>query len=407
MDPARQLIVLGGNSIATSLAALGAPVLTLISGASDNTPDFLIDPGAETFTSGDDILLQYSTDAGFAGATSVVAPLDAAAIAAQELAFSTGSLVAGTYFFRARLDRPGHDAGNWSNTETITITSQGLSVAFFIDGDTFYVPVIGIGAATLQPSLFSDGDTFYSPTVVGGTVTLQPSLFSDADTFFSPTVSSGVTFDLSFVDHKEQTVDESTTTHTGVIFGAADSNRVIVAAVGWRPPGTGASITSVTIGGVSATKADISIGDPSSSPAIEEIWYASVPTGTTGTVVVVFSGTCSRSSMAFYRIITATIAPTDVQKNGQVNSSGNTLAVSLTVPGSGKGIVMVNRRSAGDATAVTWANATKDYGAELIEGANTSTYGAATVASTATITATLPAPGLTSGDAIIAAAWGP
>lgn len=67
-------------------------------------------------------------------------------------------------------------------------------------------------------------------------------------------------------------------------FGAAVANRYLVAAV--QVVNSTAGAVSVTIGGVSATEVAVFRASPSEA----SIWVALVPTGTSGSVVVVSSG---------------------------------------------------------------------------------------------------------------------
>ena len=95
-----------------------APTLTLTSGSSDNTPDFILTGDLAEL---DTVRFQYSTDSGFSGASEVTNTIDAAEDATNELDFSTGGLANGTWYFRARVERPSSGNSDWSNTETITI----------------------------------------------------------------------------------------------------------------------------------------------------------------------------------------------------------------------------------------------------------------------------------------------
>lgn len=106
---------IGGSPL---LAAPAAPTLTLVSGATDNTPGFTVDGD---LVEGDTVRFQYSTSAVFSGASETTNTIDAGEDAANSLAFSTGALADGTWYFRARIERPGHINSDWSNTETETI----------------------------------------------------------------------------------------------------------------------------------------------------------------------------------------------------------------------------------------------------------------------------------------------
>lgn len=108
---------------------------------------------------------------------------------------------------------------------SIVTTTVDLAPSLYIDLDTFYTPIVSLQEIPtpnfidprissrrrvvkprnfsistpfstidfdLTPSLYLDGDTFYAPVVTGGTVDLQPSLYVDDDTFYTPTVDQEV-----------------------------------------------------------------------------------------------------------------------------------------------------------------------------------------------------------------------
>lgn len=118
----------GGGGL---LPAPAAPTLTLISGASDNTPNFTLDGDLAV---NDVVRFQYSTDSGFSGASETTNTIDAGEDAANEIAFATGTLADGTWYFRARIERPGHVASDWSNTQTETInTSEDAATTAWVN----------------------------------------------------------------------------------------------------------------------------------------------------------------------------------------------------------------------------------------------------------------------------------
>lgn len=110
-------------------------------------------------------------------------------------------------------------------------------------------------------------------------------------------------------------------------FGAAADDRIIAVAIGAGYT-TVRTIDSVTIGGVTATVVDCAGTNHRTAVA-----YASVPTGTTGDVVVDFSGTCVRCAAITYRIVgaNATIHDSDAPAGG-----GNAArSISIDVPANG------------------------------------------------------------------------
>jgi len=108
-------------------AAVTAPVLLLTSGTTDNTPDFTL---TGDLALADTVRFQYSTSSGFVGASEITNTIDSTEDAANVLNFSTGALANNTWYFRARIERPGTPEPGisaWSNTETITISVASFS----------------------------------------------------------------------------------------------------------------------------------------------------------------------------------------------------------------------------------------------------------------------------------------
>ena len=77
---------------------------------------------------------------------------------------------------------------------------------------------------------------------------------------------------------------------TGLSFGAAKSDRCLVACTGWVDQTVGNALSSLTIGGVSA-----SILGQAGTNLQSSIAIAAVPTGTSGNVDLVFTGTAQRA----------------------------------------------------------------------------------------------------------------
>jgi hypothetical protein len=82
--------------------------------------------------------------------------------------------------------------------------------------------------------------------------------------------------------------------------GAADAGRWIIATINYRPSGAEDTVTSVTIGGVTATLAKI---QHNSGECGAVIAVANVPTGTTGDVVVTSGGEIRRLGGGLIRAI--------------------------------------------------------------------------------------------------------
>lgn len=98
-------------------------------------------------------------------------------------------------------------------------------------------------------------------------------------------------------------------TFTAADIGAADAAREVIVFCGWKNTvGNNRSISSATIGGVTATL-HASVG--SSSDNGIGILQANVPTGTTGDIVITMSGGCANMVAVVYRVVPASATPLD------------------------------------------------------------------------------------------------
>lgn len=145
---------------------------------------------------------------------------------------------------------------------------------------------------------------------------------------------------------------------TGVDIGAADANRVVCCIVTLCSTNAGnPDVTGVTIGGIAATLVDVSEG-PSGNFKSEALFaYASVPTGTTATVAVTFTGTTNAGQVTIgvYRIITPSATPADMQDN----TAGTPTSRSITMA-SGAVAIWVTGAIGSIVTVTPTVNATKD-----------------------------------------------
>lgn len=153
----------------------------------------------------------------------------------------------------------------------------------------------------------------------------------------------------SFTDSASSGTDASSYTFAGESFGAADSARYVLVGIGSRA-GSARTISSVTIGGVSASI----LMDHSSSGSLAGFAIAAVPTGATGDVEVVFSGTMVRCFIGIWRILDlGSTTPTDTGTDGAVAS----LTTNLDISADGAAFAVGFRASAGTPT---WTNLTAD-----------------------------------------------
>lgn len=123
----------------------------------------------------------------------------------------------------------------------------------------------------------------------------------------------------SFLQSTDDTTSSATHTFAGQNFGTAVAGRIIVGIFSWEGNPT-QTLNSATIGGVSATilvqAQDVSPGRGTG------MFYAVVPTGTSGTVVCVLSATSNTTNLSLFSVTGAVATPFSS------NSAGGTDPVS-------------------------------------------------------------------------------
>lgn len=136
-------------------------------------------------------------------------------------------------------------------------------------------------------------------------------------------------------------------TYSSFSLSTADATRKVVVACN---SGFGTrTVSSITVGGVSATYVRRQAGAAYSV----ELWEAAVPTGTTGDIVVVWSGAQNFCSIGVWAVYNAasTVTATAV-------STANPLSASVTVSDGG---VSIGAANASDAATATWTELTENY----------------------------------------------
>jgi hypothetical protein len=151
----------------------------------------------------------------------------------------------------------------------------------------------------------------------------------------------------------------TTVTLSGLSFGDPDGNRRVIAAFSWTDSSTG-TISSVTIGGVSATR--VVRQDPGAVFRNDEIWIASVPTGATGDIVIVrdLSSVGTNVRCAVFRAVGPNIALHDTESTYN-NATGvnSSRSVNLTVPAYGFSVATYGCGAAATGTTTSWTNMTE------------------------------------------------
>jgi hypothetical protein len=145
------------------------------------------------------------------------------------------------------------------------------------------------------------------------------------------------------------TKSSTTATFSGVDFGAATTDRLVVFAIGWERD----QIISATIGGIAATIVEHITHFAVSGACIMS---AIVPTGTSGDIVVTFNGsTHSFHAGTVYRL---TGVETTAFDTGEAAAASSPVATTVDVPTDGILIASgFNRTATGT---VTWTGATQD-----------------------------------------------
>ena len=142
--------------------------------------------------------------------------------------------------------------------------------------------------------------------------------------------------EASFVGSDSSSSALTTYSFASVALGDAFTDRYILVAIA---PGGAAnrSISSVTIAGISATvhvQGTYAVGGDTSEPQMG--WAgAFVPSGTTGTISVTFSGSKSTCSISVYSVAnsTGTVVSTGESVGGTRNLTSRTLSLDLNASG--------------------------------------------------------------------------
>ena len=179
----------------------------------------------------------------------------------------------------------------------------------------------------------------------------------------------------------------TTVTFSSVSFGAVTSDRVV--AVFLTLTTSTSLVLSVTIGGVSATRA-VRASD-TSQIRIGDIWYASVPTGASGTVVMTISNNPSSipycASYSMYGLTSST-PTTTARSNLDSISVAPSRSVTFTPSANGIYIAGYNAGGVTAGSTTTWTNASKNLDVIDSSNLNTSANASNVSAVSTTVTAT-------------------
>jgi hypothetical protein len=209
---------------------------------------------------------------------------------------------------------------------------------------------------------------------------------------------------LTFRANAQDGTDLTTYTFASQAIGPASPDRYVIVCIGSRA-NSARSISSVTIGGIAAT-AVVTANNATAGADMAAIYIALVPTGTTASVVVTFSGAMLRCVIGVYSMVQngrATATNTNT-----ATPSGTTPTTTLTVPSNGSLVAAVWAQSSVSAS-VTWTGPTEDFDLQPGDTASVCLSGASfnhnALSTAGPVTAVVA--NIASEQAIATASWGP
>ncbi len=201
---------------------------------------------------------------------------------------------------------------------------------------------------------------------------------------------------VSFASSAVSAANQTTYTFSGLALGAAAANRKIVVAATANTE----TVSTITVAGISAT---LQVAEEPNF--VSEIWLAAVPTGTTGDVVVTWTGAVFRCGVGVW----ATYDMSSTLNDSAVSTSGNPTTASINCPAGGVVIagVYVNTVADTGPPTFTWTNLTEGYD-EGIEDSKAHTGAATAFATEQTgLTVTATPSETTTTQSLSVVSWGP
>jgi len=183
---------------------------------------------------------------------------------------------------------------------------------------------------------------------------------------------------LTFLQGTADAANASVYTFTAQNLGAAASDRRIIVSFGARAVGgTAMSVSSITVGGISAT-INAQTANTSADVCLVATATAHVPTGTSGDIVVTVSRSCVRAGITVY---SASGLTSEVASDSDTSTAVSPATSSVTIPSGG---FMVGFAVSSGASAATWSGLTEDFdgvseGTLVYTSASSSTVGTPSV----------------------------
>ena len=158
--------------------------------------------------------------------------------------------------------------------------------------------------------------------------------------------------EFDFIGFNFSSTDATSYTFSSEAIGSPAENRVIALCIGSRSANS-TTVSSITIGGVSATK-QVEYRNLSNGTTLANIWTAEVPTGSTADIVVTFSGPVYRCGVGIYRIV-------GIQSQVPYSSNGataNNVSIDMNTPDAEAAVIAMCTTNADGST--TWTGLTED-----------------------------------------------
>jgi hypothetical protein len=197
---------------------------------------------------------------------------------------------------------------------------------------------------------------------------------------------------VSYCGFTSDTTDLTNYSFSSVSIGTAASSRYVVVLVFARGV-SGVSVSSLTVGGVSAT------GYQNVAPSgHNSIWVAAVPSGTTATIEVNMSGACINCAIAVYALYNLTSGiPTSDNRAAALNTTA-----SLSLTNIGGEIVIGGASTLSAVTNDSWTGINEQFDSQVESCSRGGGYETNAASGTYTVAVTISA---TANIVLVAAGW--
>lgn len=172
---------------------------------------------------------------------------------------------------------------------------------------------------------------------------------------------------LTYIQTSVDTTDTATRSFASVSFGTESSERIIIFyQTCYVSTSTAIAVTGTpTIGGVNATQA-VAATTASTNRIAGSIWYANVPTGTSGTIAFNTTNSSSNCGIAVWSMTGSYASSTPVVTASDITipNAGDQADVNVNTT-TGDFIIAVTGANRGTDRTYTWTGVTEDFDADI------------------------------------------